>query len=352
MGIMRDSPNLDLLRSTAVGLVVLSHMRGYLDLGPWGFKFMGAVGHMGVAIFFVHTALVLMMSLERNGPAAGPFFVRRFFRIYPLSIVMVLFVTGLISLGPSPVDYGVLVSNLLLVQNLTGHTSGPAALWSLPYEVQMYLFLPALYAITRMSRPALRLALVWLASVALAVLGLIADIPSLRFIPCFVAGVLAYHVSRRATARLNPLVLFAVVAAGVVLVPAAAANGMPEILKFGPARPWNSEIAEAVPLWWPFCLALGLIIPHCRPIGISAMVRLGKVVATYSYGVYLTHVFAVELAFMMPVPWPVRVGVFAVLLPGFAYLAYHGIEKHGIALGVRLAGRIGVARATRSAVQA
>lgn len=324
---MKESPNLDLLRSVAVGLVVLSHMRHYLGAGPWTDKFIATAGHMGVAIFFVHTALVLMMSLERHGPAAGPFFLRRLFRIYPLSIVIVLFVTLLLAITPLGVDLGKLASNLLLVQNLTGHDSGPAALWSLPYEVQMYLFLPALYVMTKTDRPMLRLGLVWVMAVSLAVLALAADIPALRFIPCFLPGVLAFVLMRRVEGRLSPFVLFAVVGAGVVAVPALAASGVPEI-----------------PMWWPFCLALGFTIPFCRQITGGRVARCAKVVATYSYGIYLTHVFAIELTFSGGGPWTGKLALFALLLPGFAYVAYHGIEKRGIRLGAWLADRLSAPR--------
>src|SRR5579864_4746600 len=60
-----DSPNLDLLRATAVFCVVLSHVavfEGRAYLGPLNLQ---GLGIFGVLIFFVHTCLVLMLSLER-----------------------------------------------------------------------------------------------------------------------------------------------------------------------------------------------------------------------------------------------------------------------------------------------
>ena len=94
--------NLDLLRSFAVGFVVLSHVPYFADIKrPAGYS-LDALGHVGVAIFFVHTTLVLMMSLDRNGSAMGPFLVRRLFRIYPLSIAVVLLFVGLRWLAGQP----------------------------------------------------------------------------------------------------------------------------------------------------------------------------------------------------------------------------------------------------------
>jgi len=90
---MKDSYNLDLLRATAVLLVLVSHLlyalslrhpilesSGWADLIP---------GPLGVWMFFIHTTLVLMMSLERlsaGASVAARFYIRRLFRIYPLSI--------------------------------------------------------------------------------------------------------------------------------------------------------------------------------------------------------------------------------------------------------------------------
>ena len=58
---MQDLPNLDLLRSMAVLSVVVEHtLLGYgvQQLGPWPVEWIGVVG---VFLFFVHTATVLML---------------------------------------------------------------------------------------------------------------------------------------------------------------------------------------------------------------------------------------------------------------------------------------------------
>ena len=63
-------------------------------------------------------------------------------RIYPLSIVAVLSVSCMAILSGGIFDFRVVIANLLLIQNITDSPSIPATLWSLPYEVQMYLILP------------------------------------------------------------------------------------------------------------------------------------------------------------------------------------------------------------------
>src|SRR5215475_12688960 len=84
------SANLDLLRAIAVLLVLTQHLmvRLYIDHVWWIPS--NCLGWFGVLLFFVHTTLVLMESLERQQEGIfGPFYLRRFFRIYPLSIFAV-----------------------------------------------------------------------------------------------------------------------------------------------------------------------------------------------------------------------------------------------------------------------
>ncbi|HSM87748.1 MAG TPA: acyltransferase, partial [Candidatus Limnocylindrales bacterium] len=155
-----DSANLDYLRTNAVLLVMFFHLLiffGVTQVGPLSIRPMGI---LGVFLFFVHTSLVLMLSLERQQQKLGnrrlfsAFMVRRIFRVYPLSIVAV----GVIFFLRLPLGHlepGRLMwtsmgargffSNLLLVQNITDTGSVLGPLWSLPYEMQMYLFLPALF---------------------------------------------------------------------------------------------------------------------------------------------------------------------------------------------------------------
>jgi peptidoglycan/LPS O-acetylase OafA/YrhL len=92
---------------------------------------------------------------------------------------------------------------------------------------------------------------------------------------------------------------------------------------------------------WILCLLLGLTIPVCRPVESTLINESTNLVAKYSYGVYLTHVFAIgAIEGLMPGPPVVQWAAMLVLLPGLAYIAYHGIEKRGIALGIRLAAKL------------
>lgn len=155
-----ENPNLDLLRTVAVLLVFVHHLLEYFGIlraGGWGIH----LGAWGVLLFFVHTSFVLMLSLERQSGRqySAPyrvFLVRRVFRLFPLSVLVV----AIVCLSRMPVgDFGnhqfvaahfdakTVLSNLFLVQNLTHTDSVVATLWTLPYEIQMYLVLPVLFLV-------------------------------------------------------------------------------------------------------------------------------------------------------------------------------------------------------------
>lgn len=316
LSMRHESANLDLLRTIAVALVVLSHIPF-----AWPAAFhQVAIGRAGVAIFFVHTTLVLMQSLERHHDGVLPFYVRRFFRIYPLSAVIVL-VPGLVLIANGAArDLGLMLSNLLLIQNITGHPSEPEPLWTLPYEVQMYLVLPALYAVTRMAGPTRKVAALWLMSLGISVSGIL---PLLVYVPCFFAGALAYTLRGRVP-FLSPWTMFAAVGAAAVSVSVLEAVGYRE-----------------QPLLWAMSAVVGLLIPFTREIRTGRLARLSSFCARYSYSVYLMHFFALIAGFaLVPGPTVVKLAASAVGLVIFVRVTYRWIEVPGIALGKRLAERI------------
>jgi peptidoglycan/LPS O-acetylase OafA/YrhL len=139
---------IDYLRATAVMLVFWRHWFGWRSSNIFDTKTLQLIGIYGVIIFFVITSYVLVLSVRRvegralNGYAQ--FIIRRVFRIYPLAIFVVLAAYLLNDLVDTRV---VLLSNLLLVQNIVGVKSIIGPLWTLPIEFQMYLFLPIVAAV-------------------------------------------------------------------------------------------------------------------------------------------------------------------------------------------------------------
>lgn len=335
-----DSSNLDVLRSVAVTFVVVSHLlieAGFIGNGIYQTQ---TLGTLGVLIFFVHTCLVLMLSLDRQAglearfPSTFHFLIRRAFRIYPLSIVVVLLVSSCAPLmsGVEPTMRTVL-SNLLLIQNITMEESIPPVLWSLPYEFQMYFFLPMLYMLVIHSgktAPYCIFAL-WLAAIGLVLIFRSMGWPFelIMFLPCFLPGVLAFCL-RSTRQSFSPVVLFLVVGTAAILVPQMVGHGI-KVTVFS----------------WPFCLLLGLVIPKCRDIQRGWLQIMGKEVARYSYGIYLIHVPMINFSFhyLNGMPLILQCMTFAAGTAGISYIAHHVIEKPCIEFGKNVVNRLTLSRA-------
>ena len=323
---MRDLHNLDLLRAFAVLLVLVDHNALALDhqaVGRWQFNQLGLAG---VTLFFVHTSLVLMWSLERK-PHVLNFYIRRVFRIYPLAIAAIL--AALLShlpvdvigpVYPAPTHFGVLtiLTNLLLIQDLAGQPAIVGVTWSLSCEVAMYVALPALFFLAAQERRIWHFMLLWGLSAAWAWRSLHGTgniVPTV--IPLFIPGVIAYIGFRKVSARLAPA-LFPLFLFTLTLL---------YMLRPG--------------MWGEWCLALatGLSLPFFRQIAQPALVTTVRVIARYSYGIYLWHTFGFRLAFhhLASSPATLRVAAELLFTAVASVLTYHLIEEPFIRLGNRVA---------------
>jgi peptidoglycan/LPS O-acetylase OafA/YrhL len=337
---IRLSSNLDLLRAVAVILVLVQHLLNRFYFFRMGLT-VPPVGTFGVLIFFVHTCLVLMYSMQRSGlqglPLALNFYTRRFFRIYPLSVVAVLTavtlhldsdINGLPGLSRvSTIPWGRIASNLLLVQNMVKPGSIINVLWSLPYEVQMYVFLPPLFLwITRTKLSPRMLLVTWSASLFLAIghmhlpwSGFMAislqRLSIVRYVPNFLPGVIAFtlrHVPRFKSWLWLPFIL-------VLITIYACFPG--------------------IGMGWVLCLILGCAIPSFAEITTPWLRWISNRIATYSYGIYLTHQFSIWFVSdpLHSVDVWIRAVILIALLVGLPVLLYHTIEKPMIAVGVHVA---------------
>ena len=334
---MRTAPtrNLDLLRSCAVLLVAFAHLFGNgLRWYDRGYTFPHSMGRLGVLIFFVHTAFVLMMSMERmhlTGLALlRSFYFRRAFRIYPLSIATVLAVTSLhIPADPflhfHRMSWVQLLSNLALIQNLTRAPDAIGPLWSLPWEVQMYVALPFLYILVRKQRYK-QLAAIVSGLVAANVIGVSIGLRGFRlldYLPCFCAGVLAYALSRVAKSRISGS-----------LWPMGLVITIGGYLYLGLGWPTQRIFYGE----WAVCMGLGLIVPFFADMSSGAAGTAAHFIAKYSYGIYLFHVPALWLAFDR-LRWlgiPVSIVLFFGTTAVLSVAGYHLIEEPMISYGKRL----------------
>jgi peptidoglycan/LPS O-acetylase OafA/YrhL len=321
-----ELPNLDLLRSVAVCLVVFSHAMLYSGRGS-GAAFAGIAG---VCMFFVHTCLVLMGSLERD-PHPGRFYLRRIFRIYPLWLV-ILGVTMLLQIPASPPfapgfgfhhpDWRDLLGNMTLLMNVYGYPDVVGASWTLPIEVQMYLILPFVFAFIRSFRviwPLLVVQGYLMFSAWRTVLPMYT--PMLVCAPYFLPGAMGYVLYQRKRLQRYPAWLFVVSLTGTIAL----------MTRFG-------TLQRA----WYFCLALGLGLPLFQQIRWPAFNRVTAMMARYSYGIYLTHIPAICFGVYVLRGQPIAVRGVALVtaLVGLPVVFYHAVERPGIRLGSRLAGKI------------
>jgi peptidoglycan/LPS O-acetylase OafA/YrhL len=325
-----DAPNLDILRALAVLLVVGDHSAQFFGAPR---ELVKPLGYAGVYLFFVHTSLVLMLSLKRQ-QARGPrrlalaFYVRRFFRIYPLSILAVSVVTLFAiparrivvpwTIDFEPARLGSVLSNLALTMNLTHHDPIIGQLWSLPLEVQMYVVLPLFYIVARR--------LGWPALVGAWVLAVVVSlehkmIPGLwrvslvHYVPHFLPGVLAFTLCGR-RARLPAWLWLPVLIALIALY----------------------DLNPGVHAGWLMCLGVGLAIPVFEQVRTGTFARAAHLIAKYSYGIYLGHVLCLWIAFnAFSAPRGIQFFVWLVSLVVIPVVAFHCFEAPLMRLGARVA---------------
>jgi peptidoglycan/LPS O-acetylase OafA/YrhL len=321
---MKTDRNLDILRATAVMVVLVAHC---LPASPA----QQAAGHYAVLIFFVHTALVLLLSLGRQAGARGMtarFYTQRVFRIYPLSVLCVLVTLAFRISWPDSVftpRSGLSIAiNIPLVQNFVHERfSISPPLWSLPYEVQMYAVLPVVFWFLRKrgKRAAWGLAA---ASLALLIAEMLVNpfrgLSITRYFPCFRGGALAYSAygsQRRLSWLLWPV---AIAGLGVLY--------------------WLT--GQTMPGDWFACIALGLLVAVFREAPTGLLSKAAGVLARYSYGIYLSHVPLLWLCFqrLMFLPPAAKWALFAVSMCTVPVALYHAIEEPMIAAGKGLSMRM------------
>jgi peptidoglycan/LPS O-acetylase OafA/YrhL len=320
--------HLDFLRASAVMIVLFSHLIG--TVATTSRTGLGTAAHFGVLMFFVHTSLVLFMSLERmpSGQMVRQFYVRRIFRIYPLAVLTVVFMFWN-RFPPAPWQASFqltqrdVLTNLFLVQNLTGNREILATMWSLPFEVQMYAVLPLLFAL----RTRVHAFVVWGMALGIAE-GMLASHSRageiLRYAPCFCAGLVAYWLVRR---KLSIRVRFG-------LMPVALLIGVVTFVLVGHFTGLSalSDSLAALGVGTLTGLVHGPIPP---PVS-----QICAVIAKYSYGIYLSHLPIMMFCFGAG-RTPVRFLLFSLLIISIPILLYHAIEYPMVSAGIKISLMIG-----------
>lgn len=344
-----ESPNLDVLRAIGVTAVFLFHLTLVLERASahdfaWRMHALDPdpFGRAAVLLFFVHTAFVLMLSLDRSEHAgeayATSFFIRRAFRIYPLSICCIVLLLAL-RIPHSiyrPFEFPgprALLANLLLVQNVTKDWSITVPMWTLPYEAQSYALLPFVYITVKSNRTPKGAALWFMGTILAAYAagrvvyrgGLI-----LEFLPCFMAGVLAYKLAARQRVAQWPSWCWPLSILGLMLLYGFAVNAQHFSIWTYTTRGLVTEAGIS--------LILGCILPGFKPASNVVFTSGCKIIAKYSYSIYLTHISIMWFAFMKLAaqPAPVRWLVFLILTPALPILLFHAVEWPAMQMGRRL----------------
>jgi peptidoglycan/LPS O-acetylase OafA/YrhL len=214
-----------------------------------------------------------------------------------------------------------LICNVLLVQNITHTESIVAPLWSLPYEMQMYLALPFLFLLVRRCRTVFPVLVVWAVTAAGTLLlshsraRWLSDI--IGFAPYFMVGVVAYQVLRTRV-RTWPFFLWPFILVATTLTYLFHPSGVVSLM---------------------CCVVLGLAVMRFGELSEGRLRATFRLVARYSYGIYLSHFILIWLAFCAfpTLPWSTRWLLLLVTSVAVPVALYHYLEAPMIALGARLA---------------
>jgi peptidoglycan/LPS O-acetylase OafA/YrhL len=344
--------NLDFVRALAVLLVVAAHLGWFFGDIHLSFFEISLLGRLGVVIFFVHSGIVNLLSIERHVRKQGEhhlfrsFMTRRCFRIYPLSV----FVIAVVYLSHVPVAHlnhgsstlgnhpgAEVVPSLFLVQNFVQFDQLLEPLWSLPYEIQMYCLFPLIFLAMRRLKSARLLVFSWalLATVEYVIgphfakhanLGHILAIPDmLYFFLWFLAGLYAYK-EMQTSKRSLPFWVLPVLLGFLCLM---------------------CSLSYDRNKFMFMSLCFGLAIPYIQGCQIGTLNRACGWVAKYSYGIYLLHDPAIWLGFVKfgHIAIGARIAIFLLTTFGGSVLLYHAIEHPMILVGNKAAAAISRKRA-------
>lgn len=342
---------IELFRGLAALMVLAMHYAPFIRMTPNGFDFLWT----GVDLFFVISGYVFApLLLSRAGPpavqagagfAVRAFYIRRFFRIYPLYFVAVL--AYALAMPEAPEKLGYLWRHLAFLHTTRSFEEAyyfNAAFWSLPVEIEFYLLLPLLALLGR------RLWWLGLLTVGIGLIAhylrgagadvwriLSAHLPAI--LPEFLAGTWLYRAVQQGQARelswqSRPALL--ALLGGCLLL------GYAYVLRYGGLGLDSRRMLDA-----PFnllCAAGYALVMY--PLLLLRNSAYGSVAAglatqagALSYGVYLFHNLAPRLlqsAGLEPSGWDfvLLATALTLVLAGFAYVLYENpLRKLGRRLG-------------------
>lgn len=316
--------NFTALRLLLALLVVLGHFRllAGVDSPSWPFNYAA----VAVDCFFVVSGYLVCNSFDRD-PDLRRFYTKRFFRLYPLYIAVVLAQTivlgflapaGFFSSGFRLARYflvNAVFANFLQYDLGNGvlaglHTAGlNPSLWTLKIEVSFYLILPVIWWLARRFGAWILAAIFVLSAIYFAAFNAAGHYNIAKQLPgqlqFFVLGIAAYRYRHHLEMKRAGPVL--ALLTGLLLT--ALLRSHPQVI-------------------YPFVVAAFVM---ATALGTPAL-RLERDI---SYGVYLLHGPVIQLALLMGLydsSWRGLAVIFAIVL-ALAIVTERLIEAPGIALG-------------------
>ena len=346
---------LDLMRATAIGLVILGHIT--VLLGPQLNGLLQINGYLGVEIFFALSGFLIGGILIRTvGPAPGvgttlSFWIRRWMRTIPAYWVVAIVLLVVEPWNPKHLYYFLFLQNIAAPE-LFGTFFGVS--WSLAIEEWFYLLVPIVLTAGLLAFPQRRRTVFVVACclmilgplalrIRLAALGEVpwwtmrqAILPRLDAIGFGVAMAVIREFHRELYARIQRTAGAIVVAAVLSAVMMAWAILNVDVLKTTFMKTMGFSLVP---------LVCALLLPAIESIDAARLparlVRVLTFVSVTSYSVYLTHWEIIKVVQRYNVHWQLGPNVLAVLicLPlvfAVAFVLHAGIEKPFMALRDRL----------------
>ena len=336
-------PSLDGFRAVCIVMVMSSHFIS-AELFPGG---------LGVLVFFVVSGFLITRLLFAELRAAGRislanFYLRRFFRLYPVIIVYTAVVILSFVASSHPVNWYEPVSALFYFANylyawrsMTEHahvTGMPfVTFWSLSIEEHFYLFFPLLFLLTRGKRLVAAMIATCVGCLAIRI-----GIAALR--PDWLSSHFFYY----SDARLDSIAFGVLLAClceterfgkliGIVERPWVVAGALAGILLCTAIRDdWFRETLRYTILGACATIVLAAVVfsPRYRLVQLVLNWPAVRWIGVLSYSIYVWHTLLPLLVrwYMPALPRGVTAPALFALSVAIAALSYYGIERPAGAL--------------------
>ncbi len=349
---------IDAIRGYAILMVIGVHTSHLFNDISAPLATVAAQGARGVQLFFIVSALALCFSWTTRNEGAGPFYVRRFFRIAPMFWLAIIFYVWLYGTGPRFFAPDGIGSRQIAMTALFLHGLWPDTIssvvpggWSVADEMIFYALFP--FFVLSLARARWRTVLI-VAAVAIVLGAQISRLIPIfsylmpksfddlagayvyywfvRQLPCFIFGIMLYKWSVERPPA-SPATAAALCMVSIVLMVAVSfLEGVRFVLPLGIQTTYGLIFALFV-----FSLMSWKSSPLINPVAIW----IGKV----SYSAYLIH-FAILSYLVAPRPsghanldFAITFAIVVAMTVALASITYWLVEQPMIRLGSRLISR-------------